>query len=1026
MNQIKRTIMIILSIVVIGLFAVTLLPFHPGEAARPASPAGPGSALEPTGADQRTAEDPGQPLAFVENLGQWDEQVLYQMPAYGGAVWVTQEAVWVSYLDPQALENLTLDPGHLIDPVTGLPDEKLEEGVPVLNIKISFPGSSLPMAVPSDQQEGVMHYFQGGDPQKWKSNAGMFSELTLPAIYPGIDLHLRETRGILGLVLHHLPGADLSKIRMKVEGADSVGLDDRGFLSAVTPFGDLPLPTFLQADGSPMAMVITQEVSPRPIQMFLPQIQGEFIHQVVSLETRPALEAAAAITQANSSSVGYSHYLGGSATDRAYGISKTDAIATGLEWDIFAVTGVTHSPDFPTDFGIGSMAKSDIFVTSTDSAGGTAIIGGKSSDVGYGVYYKSIGFNTEAIYVTGSTLSPDFPASDSGGTHSAKKMDGFILRLRFNSFAPPEYDSLLISGSAKEIGYDVSDCDDNSLLLPVESMCVTGYTNSVDLPASGAANTLQGTADGFLARFEFSDMGNPGMDPVFYATHLHYLGGSGVDYGTAIEGLRKASTVGPISPAYMVSISGVTSSNDLLVSSGAFDQTYNGGEDGFLWILGIDITSPFSASAVWTDYLSYFGGSGNDRPEDLVIQKRYDPITSLYVGENHLVTGSTSSLDFPNTVNQMLGGSDDAFYIGLKGNPSPPGVDFLGSAYVGGNGSDFGRAITSWHGYAILAGDTKSQSGFDPPFSNSFSGLQDGFVTTLDINGNHPGGISLLYGGSKPDSITGVVETYDRYNGIDGLMIVGYTNSVNLPLADNALSGGQDGFVTYLVIDGCVTPPAGMQAWWSGDQEHAPALDLTSNHNDGVLHGAVLDQAGMVAGAFKLDGVDDYIQVPDSPSLNFYDEDDFSIDFWVNIDPSQNTPGVYSILDKRAMVGNTPIGYHMFIWQGKPGIQLADGSGSGYGNYAANAMIADGHWHFITVTLEGGQATRRINFYSTVEASHPKSLANLSPLIIGKRSIDNTGYLKAWIDELEIFHQVLSEDEIRWIYNASGYGKCKP
>ncbi|HEX4951679.1 MAG TPA: SBBP repeat-containing protein [Blastocatellia bacterium] len=120
------------------------------------------------------------------------------------------------------------------------------------------------------------------------------------------------------------------------------------------------------------------------------------------------------------SALAYSTYLGGNGSERANGIAVN---AQGSA----VITGTTGSSDFPTAsdaFKIytGSL---DAFVTQLDAAGATVpystYLGGDGSDSGAGVVLDSSG----NIYVTGNTLSPNFPVfpsayqSNAGGGQEA-------------------------------------------------------------------------------------------------------------------------------------------------------------------------------------------------------------------------------------------------------------------------------------------------------------------------------------------------------------------------------------------------------------------------------------------------------------------------------------------------------------------------------------------------------------------------------------------------------------------------------
>src|ERR1039458_10268629 len=84
---------------------------------------------------------------------------------------------------------------------------------------------------------------------------------------------------------------------------------------------------------------------------------------------------------------------------------------------------------------------------------------------------------------------------------------------------------------------------------------------------------------------------------------------------------------------------------------------------------------------------------------------------------------------------------------------------------------------------------------------------------------------------------------------------------------------------------------------------------------------------GLVGSALRFNGIDQYFEIPAStPGLDV-GEDDFTIELWIRTKQSVNTPP--SIVDKR---GHQPIGYLIYIYQGRPGLQLVDGgmaSGAG-------------------------------------------------------------------------------------------------
>jgi hypothetical protein len=105
------------------------------------------------------------------------------------------------------------------------------------------------------------------------------------------------------------------------------------------------------------------------------------------------------------SSLAYSTYLGGTLTDSAYGLAVDQA---GSAY----VVGTTRSPDFPVfhgfqpTFGGGTYdAFLAAFAPSGKALAFSSFLGGGDWDLGSGVAVDGAG----AVYVSGETLSPDFP-----------------------------------------------------------------------------------------------------------------------------------------------------------------------------------------------------------------------------------------------------------------------------------------------------------------------------------------------------------------------------------------------------------------------------------------------------------------------------------------------------------------------------------------------------------------------------------------------------------------------------------------
>ncbi|MBE2233124.1 MAG: LamG domain-containing protein, partial [Anaerolinea sp.] len=238
------------------------------------------------------------------------------------------------------------------------------------------------------------------------------------------------------------------------------------------------------------------------------------------------------------------------------------------------------------------------------------------------------------------------------------------------------------------------------------------------------------------------------------------------------------------------------------------------------------------------------------------------------------------------------------------------------------------------------------------------------------------------------------------------------------------------------VLTPCVDPPPNMAAWWPLDETSGGiAADIAGFPTNGVHVNGPMPGPGMVAGALNFDGVNDYVQVADHPSLNF-GTGNLSIDAWIKTSAAS---GVQLLVDKR-VEGATVQGYSLFLGNGTLGFQLAQGVGSpicspapgaSCTNYPSGVFVANGQWRHVAVTVDRSNPTGGRFYVDGVHVAtfnptnRPGSLTNANPLRMGSRSSSVTGLYRGALDEVELFPRVLSPTEVRRIYLAGSSGKCK-
>jgi len=291
-------------------------------------------------------------------------------------------------------------------------------------------------------------------------------------------------------------------------------------------------------------------------------------------------------------SLTYSTYLGGGSNDECYGIAVDGSGSAH-------VTGYTISSDFPTQNPYQTyQGGADVFVTKFSPAGNSltfsTYLGGGNNDEGNGIAVDASG----SAYVTGYTLSIDFPTQDPYDDSHNGGWDVFVIKL---SPASITYSTYLGGGDDEEA--------DGIAVDGSGSAYVTGYTISSDFPTQNPYQTYQGGTDVFVTKL------SPAGNSLTYST---YLGGIDYDrgYDIAVDGSGQAYVTG-----------WTQSSNFPTVNP--YDGSFNGDYDVFV--------TKLSASGSSLDYSTYLGGGGFESGNGIAIDG----------SGNAYVTGYTISSDFP-------------------------------------------------------------------------------------------------------------------------------------------------------------------------------------------------------------------------------------------------------------------------------------------------------------------------------------------------------------------------------------------
>ncbi|HET7751121.1 MAG TPA: SBBP repeat-containing protein, partial [Terriglobales bacterium] len=616
------------------------------------------------------------------------------------------------------------------------------------------PGATI---APSGRLPGVSNYLLGSNPSQWHTNVPHFARVHYRDIYPGVDLVYYGRQQQLEYDFVVAPNADPGHIRLHVQGAMALSVDDDGNLNLELPGSAIQLrrPQVYQQIGNRKHQVAARYVldSGNRVAFAL----GDYDHRR-ALVIDPRLA--------------YFSYLGGSGDETAPAIAVDSAFNAYL-------AGTTTSPtDFPTTAGAKQTSLNgtkNIFVTKFNSAGTGLVfstyLGGTGTDTAAGIAVDK-GFN---VYVAGTTSSGDFPVTPGSAYQSSPKGAGDVFVTELNSSGSGLVYSTYLSGTNADSASGVA-------VGPLAgTVFVTGTTQSTDFANVTRPGNLTGSSEFFVAEL---NTGKQGAASRVYTT---YVGGSTPLSGPAVTD-GGGIAVDSSGNAY---ITGGTNYTDMPVVN-AYQASLKGTENAF--VAKLDPNGALSSKS----FLTYLGGNGTDIGAAIAADS----------AGNAYVTGSTSSTTFP-----VVTATGGALYQGVYGTGATDafatkiaaaGTTLIWSTYIGGSGDDSGLAIAvDANQNTFVTGSTTSTNLLtipNPPTTNppnppqpASGGGTDAFVAEFNVSGMAQF-VSYL-GGTGTDRGTGIALDVDG-----NPYVAGDTTSPSLATAgayQSTVKGGTDAFVAH-------------------------------------------------------------------------------------------------------------------------------------------------------------------------------------------------------------------------------------
>ena len=697
--------------------------------------------------------------SFVENKGQWDENVLFKTKFQGGNLWVEQGKMMFHLQDFSRLQ------AYHANPTDG-------EDVSTFNqtlLHLNFPGANKVTSIKKEHPTKTYYnYFIGNEESKWTADIHGYGEATLENFYDGIDLKLIEQHEELKYEFHVAAGVDPSKISLEYVGQKSVKIEKDGDLVITTELGDV-------IEKKPYAyQIVNGKIVEVDCQFVLRNERVEFelgeYKDYAPLIIDPVLV--------------FATYCG-SVTDN-FGMTAT----YGYDATAYSA-GIIYGNAYPTPDPLAYNVTSNftvvnVGVTTTDafiskySADGTTMIwttfiGGGDDTFGTETAHSLICDKFNNVYLYGVTSANDFPiqggyqSTFGGGTALSINFNGTnfhndgtdIYVAKFSSNGQNLLGSTYMGGSENDgVNYKISSGVYNSvaaydslttnygdqfrgeiMLDSLGNCLVASCTRSTNFPVSNAFQaTNAGKQDGVIFKLS-SNLGA--------LQWSSYYGGSENDACYSVK----------IDSSFNIVFAGGTCSSNLPGMGSGWQAAYNGGKtDGFIAKLN-------GTGSVLTNG-SYLGTVNYDQAFFVEIDRN----------DNVFVLGQSTGGTFPVINSSFVNPGSSQFVIKLD----PTLTNALNSTVFGNGGTNInispaaflvdicGNMYISGWGANILQ---SSPLGGMPVTPDAFQGVApNGFdfyllVIEWDFGGPDPLYASYIGGSSANEHVDGGTSRFDK-NGV--------------------------------------------------------------------------------------------------------------------------------------------------------------------------------------------------------------------------------------------------------------------
>jgi len=560
------------------------------------------------------AQDGPSSFEFIENKGQWNNQILFKGELSSGAFYLRKTGFTVDLHNPKDLAALLQNHGrpgsskksknidYSKDLSGKVTDQSISSNTPKIvhshSYQVEFAGANPnAVATPDKPLPSVNNYLIGNDRSKWAQGVKIFQAVLYKDIYPNIDLRYYSENGQLKYDLIVRPGGDVSKIALTYKGADKLFLRNNDLI-VKTSIGEVKelYPYSFQTDNIKGRKKIETKYS----------ITGNTVRfRVITPYDKNA-------TLIIDPQVIFVSFTGSPANQ--YGFTATP----GPDGSLYS-GGIVFGPGFPTtpgayqsNFGSPSGDGVDIGIMKFNPNGSrrdyATYIGGAGDDYPHSLFCDPQG----NLVVMGRSYSSDYP-----GTKLGLEGGCDIVVTKLNSNGSGIIGSLRIGGKADD-GVNITDLQQNGnhgnksllrnygddsrsevVLDGSNNIYVAAQTRSTAGELSGISGMQTGSAggeqDGLVLKID------PNCQNLIWGS---MIGGAGDDGAFVLD---ISPTNGNVYVGFNTTATGFPG-----IAAGSVGPTFHGDVDGVVAIL-----SPGNGSALSSAYI----GTGS---ADLIYGLKFD------------------------------------------------------------------------------------------------------------------------------------------------------------------------------------------------------------------------------------------------------------------------------------------------------------------------------------------------------------------------------------------------------------------